>query len=185
MTTSSKLRQNAQKYSIFLILIAMFIICSILSPYFLTSNNLINILRQTCVGLLIAYGEMILIIAGFLDLSVASVLALTGVLAVDTYRHTQSLAAALAVAIVVGILCNLFNAFFVAQFDVPAFIATLGMQEIARGIALYYCGGSNILQLGDFVVLGQGTVGPIPIPVIIVFTPSAETGTRRLPAVSM
>ena len=61
MTTSSKLRQNAQKYSIFLILIAMFIICSILSPYFLTSNNLINILRQTCVGLLIAYGEMILI----------------------------------------------------------------------------------------------------------------------------
>ena len=69
----------------------------------------------------------------------------------------------------VGILCNLFNAFFVAQFDVPAFIATLGMQEIARGIALYYCGGSNILQLGDFVVLGQGTVGPIPIPVIIVF----------------
>ena len=169
MTTSSKLRQNAQKYSIFLILIAMFIICSILSPYFLTSNNLINILRQTCVGLLIAYGEMILIIAGFLDLSVASVLALTGVLAVDTYRHTQSLAAALAVAIVVGILCNLFNAFFVAQFDVPAFIATLGMQEIARGIALYYCGGSNILQLGDFVVLGQGTVGPIPIPVIIVF----------------
>ena len=168
MTTSSKLRQNAQKYSIFLILIAMFIICSILSPYFLTSNNLINILRQTCVGLLIAYGEMILIIAGFLDLSVASVLALTGVLAVDTYRHTQSLAAALAVAIVVGILCNLFNAFFVAQFDVPAF-ATLGMQEIARGIALYYCGGSNILQLGDFVVLGQGTVGPIPIPVIIVF----------------
>ena len=91
------------------------------------------------------------------------------VLAVDTYRHTQSLAAALAVAIVVGILCNLFNAFFVAQFDVPAFIATLGMQEIARGIALYYCGGSNILQLGDFVVLGQGTVGPIPIPVIIVF----------------
>ena len=94
MTTSSKLRQNAQKYSIFLILIAMFIICSILSPYFLTSNNLINILRQTCVGLLIAYGEMILIIAGFLDLSVASVLALTGVLAVDTYRHTQSLAAA-------------------------------------------------------------------------------------------
>ncbi|HIW84304.1 MAG TPA: ABC transporter permease [Candidatus Dorea gallistercoris] len=169
MTTNSKLRQNAQKYSIFLILIAMFIICSILSPYFLTSNNLINILRQTCVGLLIAYGEMILIIAGFLDLSVASVLALSGVLAVDTYRHTQSLIAALAVAIGVSILCNLFNAFFVAQFDVPAFIATLGMQEIARGIALYYCGGSNILQLGDFVVLGQGTVGPIPIPVIIVF----------------
>lgn len=169
MTTNSKLRQNAQKYSIFLILIAMFIICSILSPYFLTSNNLINILRQTCVGLLIAYGEMILIIAGFLDLSVASVLALSGVLAVDTYRHTQSLILSLVVAIVVSILCNLFNAFFVAQFDVPAFIATLGMQEIARGIALYYCGGSNILQLGDFVVLGQGTVGPIPIPVIIVF----------------
>lgn len=169
MTKSSKAQYYLQKYSIYLILILMFCICTVLSPYFIKSNNLINIARQLCVGLLIAYGEMILILAGFLDLSVASVLALSGVLAVDTFKMTQSLPIAIGVALVVGVLCNLFNAFFVANLNVPPFIATLGMQEIARGIALYYCGGSNILQLGNFTVIGQGMVGPIPLPVIIVF----------------
>ena len=160
-------QHNLQKYSIYFVLIIMFVACSFLSPYFLKSTNLINIMRQSCVGLLIAYGEMILIISGFLDLSVASVLALSGVLAVSTYKSTGSLVAAIAVALAVGIVCNLFNAFFVANVNVPAFIATLGMQQVARGIALYYCGGSNILQLGNFTVIGQGMVGPIPLPVVI------------------
>ena len=78
------------------------------------------------------------------------------------------MAAALLVALAVGVACNLVNALFVAQFDVPAFIATLGMQQVARGIALYYTGGANILQLGKYVKLGQGMIGPIPVPVLIV-----------------
>ena len=167
MNKKSKFHQSLQKNYIYLILVVMFVACSLISPYFLKSNNLINILRQSCVGLLIAYGEMILIVEGFIDLSAASVLALSGVLSVAAYKSTQSLAVAILVALVVGVLCNLFNAFFVANINVPAFIATLGMQEIARGIALYYCGGSNILQLGNFTVMGQGMVGPIPLPVII------------------
>lgn len=169
MTKSMQAQYYLKKYSIYLILIVMFCVCSLLSPYFIKSNNLINIMRQLCVGLLIAYGEMILILAGFLDLSVASVLALSGVLAVDVYKSTQSLTIAIVVALVVGVACNIFNAFFVANLNIPPFIATLGMQEIARGIALYYCGGSNILQLGNFTVIGQGSVGPIPIAVIVVF----------------
>ena len=152
MNKKSKFQQSLQKHYIYLILVVMFVACSLISPYFLKSNNLINILRQSCVGLLIAYGEMILIVEGFIDLSAASVLALSGVLSVAAYKSTQSLAVAILVALVVGVLCNLFNAFFVANINVPAFIATLGMQEIARGIALYYCGGSNILQLGNFTV---------------------------------
>ena len=167
MNKKSKFQQSLKKHYIYLILVVMFVACSLISPYFLKSNNLINILRQSCVGLLIAYGEMILIVEGFIDLSAASVLALSGVLSVAAYKSTQSLAVAILVALVVGVLCNLFNAFFVANINVPAFIATLGMQEIARGIALYYCGGSNILQLGNFTVMGQGMVGPIPLPVII------------------
>lgn len=168
MGKNAKLQQYVQKYSIFIVLIVMFLACSVLSPYFLKANNMINIMRQLCVGLLIAYGEMLLIVAGFLDLSIASVLALAGVLSVSAYKSTQSLVVAILVALLVGIVCNLFNAFFVANVGVPAFIATLGMQQIARGIALYYCGGSNILQLGNFTVMGQGMVGPIPLPVIIV-----------------
>ena len=111
---------------------------------------------------------MLLIVSGFLDLSVGSVLALAGVLSVSAYKSTQSMFVAVLVALVVAVGCNLINALFVANFNVPTFIATLGMQQAARGLALYYTGGQNILQLGDFVKVGQGTIGPIPVPVIIV-----------------
>ena len=157
-----------QKFSIYIVLVVLFIVCSFISPYFLQSSNLINVARQLCVGILIAYGEMLLIVSGFLDLSVGSVLALAGVLSVSAYKSTQSFAVAILVALVVAVGCNLINALFVANFNVPAFIATLGMQQAARGLALYYTGGQNILQLGDFVKIGQGTVGMIPVPVIIV-----------------
>lgn len=168
MNAKKTLSYYLQKFSIFIVLIIMFLVCSMLSPYFLRSNNLMNIARQLCVGILIAYGEMILIVSGFLDLSVGSVLALSGVLGVSVYKETRIMLLAILVALLVGVICNLFNAVFVAQFDVPAFIATLGMQQVARGIALYYTGGANILQLGDFVKIGQGMVGIIPVPVIIV-----------------
>lgn len=157
-----------QKFSIYIVLVVLFIACSLISPYFLQSSNLINVARQLCVGILIAYGEMLLIISGFLDLSVGSVLALAGVLSVSAYKSTHSFIVAILVALVVAVGCNLINALFVANFNVPAFIATLGMQQAARGLALYYTGRQNILQLGDFVKIGQGTVGMIPVPVIIV-----------------
>ena len=164
----SKISHYTQKLGIFIVLIVLFVLCSVISPYFLQYSNLINVARQLCVGILIAYGEMLLIISGFLDLSVGSVLALSGVLSVTVYKSTQSMVAALIVAITVGVVCNIINALFVAQFNVPAFIATLGMQQAARGLALYYTGGQNVLQLGNFVKIGQGMVGPIPVPVIII-----------------
>ena len=160
--------QYLQKFSIYIVLVVLFIACSIISPYFLQSSNLINVTRQLCVGILIAYGEMLLIISGFLDLSVGAVLALSGVLSVSVYKSTGSMLIAIAVALAVAVACNIVNAIFVANFNVPAFIATLGMQQVARGIALYYTGGQNILQLGNFVKIGQGSIGPIPIPVIII-----------------
>ena len=169
----SNVTHYLQKFSIYIVLLVLFIVCSLISPYFLQSSNLINVTRQLCVGILIAYGEMILIISGFLDLSVGSVLALAGVLSVSVYQKTQSMTAAIAVAVMVAVACNFVNAFFVGQCNVPAFIATLGMQQAARGLALYYTGGQNILQLGNYVKIGQGTVGPVPVPVIIVIVISA------------
>lgn len=161
------------KYAIYFVLVILFVACSIISPYFLQSTNLINVIRQLCVGLLIAYGEMILIISGFIDLSVGSVLALAGCLSVTCYKATGSMLLAILVALLVGEICNLFNALFVAQFNVPAFIATLGMQQIARGIALYITSGQNILQLGSYVNIGQKMIGgvlPVPVLIVIVIT---------------
>ena len=162
---NSKVGQIFEKYSIYIILVAMFILCSILNSNFLSSRNIINIARQLTVGIILAYGEMLLVISGLIDLSVGSVLALAGCLSIYSYYGTHSIIVAMLVAIAVAVGCNLINAVLVTHFGVPAFIATLAMQMAARGAALYSTNGQNLLQLGDYVIVGQGSIGFLPIPV--------------------
>jgi len=169
MQTKPSRRKGAsimEKYSIFLVLVVMFIICSLLNKNFLSAGNLTNIARQLAVGTILAYGAMLLIISGMIDLSAGSVLALAGVLSVSFYKAAGSLVGSLLVGVLVGVVCNLVNALMVTNFSLPPFIATLAMQTIARGIALLYTKGQNILQLGDFIVFGQGEVFGVPTPII-------------------
>ena len=163
---NTKFGQVFEKYSIYIILVGMFLLCSVLNSNFLSSRNIINIARQLTVGIILAYGEMLLVISGLIDLSVGSVLALAGCLSIYSYYETSSILVAMLVAIAVGVVCNLVNAVLVTHFGVPAFIATLAMQMAARGAALYSTNGQNLLQLGDYVQVGQGSIGFIPIPVI-------------------
>ena len=163
---NSKIGHVLEKYSIYIILVLMFILCSVLNKNFLSSRNIINIARQLTVGIILAYGEMLLVIAGLIDLSVGSVLALAGCLSIYSFYATKSIMVAMLVAIAVGVFCNLINAVLVTHFGVPAFIATLAMQMAARGAALYSTNGQNLLQLGNYVTVGQGSIGVIPIPVI-------------------
>ena len=88
---NSKARDFIHKFSIYIILVAMFIICAIVNDNFLSARNLINVARQLSVGTILAYGEMLLVIAGLIDLSVGSVLALAGVLSIAAYQSTGSL----------------------------------------------------------------------------------------------
>ncbi|MDO4475203.1 MAG: ABC transporter permease [Lachnospiraceae bacterium] len=155
-----------EKYSIFIILVVMIIFCSFMNQNFLKPQNLINVARQLSVSIIIAYGEMLLVISGLIDLSVGSVLALAGVLSIASFQNTGSLAVGFIVAILVGVACNLVNAFLVTNVNVPPFIATLAMQMSARGIALYFTNGQNLLQLKEYTIFGQGNVGPVPNPVI-------------------
>lgn len=88
-------------------------------------------------------------------------------LSVSLYKATGNILLAVLLALVIAVACNLVNAFFIAKFKLPAFIVTLAMSMIARGLALLYTGGQNILQIGDYNVLGQGKVfGVIPVPVL-------------------
>jgi inositol transport system permease protein len=153
-------------YSIYMVLMALFIVCSMANPNFLSVNNLINISRQLAVTTILAFGQTMLIICGMLDLSAGSVLALSGVFSVSAYKATGSLLIAVIVGIVTGVICNLINVLMISTFKAPPFIATLAMLTMARGVALLYTKGQNILQLGDFVVLGQGSIGIIPIPIL-------------------
>ena len=155
------------KYSIYFVLFIMIIVCSFLNSNFLTFSNLSNISSQLAVTTILACGATMLIIAGMIDLSCGSVLALAGVLSVASYKSTNNMILAIFVAIVIGIICNLINAIMITKFKVPPFIATLSMLTMARGAALKYTAGQNIYQIGNYTILGQGTLpGGIPIAVL-------------------
>lgn len=156
------------RYSIFIILLVVFVAASLLSPNFLSVDNLFNVLRQAAVITILAYGAMTLIIGGMIDLSAGAVMAFAGVVSVMVYKSTTSLLLAILAGIVVGVACNLVNGFVVASLRTPAFIVTLGMMLIARGAVLELTQGQNILQLGNFILIGQGNLnGWLPIPILI------------------
>lgn len=160
-------KRVASKYSLVLILVAFMIVFTIISPHFLTATNLINVLRQQSVVILLSFGEMVLIVCGMIDLAAGSVLALAGCVSILAYKAVPSMALAFAVAIGVAVFCNLLSALMVTRFSMPPFIATLAMQTMGRGAALYITGGQNIYEIGNYIKVGQGSLWVIPIPVII------------------
>lgn len=158
------------KYAIFLVLLALFAVCSLLNKNFLTWGNLTNISRQISVTTILAFGETILIISGLLDLSSGAVMAFSGTLSVMCYKALGntplSMVAAILVAIGIAVFCNALNALMVTTFRAPAFIVTLAMQAMARGAALFLTAGQNVYQIGGYTVLGQGSLGLVPIPIL-------------------
>ncbi|WP_309105117.1 ABC transporter permease [Microbacterium sp.] len=168
MTMLSKLKSfEASRYSIFIILLVVVVAASFLSPNFLSSDNIFNVLRQVAVITILAYGAMTLIIGGMIDLSAGAVMAFAGVVSVMVYKSSGNMLIAILAAVAVGVICNLINGFLVATLRTPAFIVTLGMMLMARGAVLELTQGQNILQLGDFILIGQGNLGWMPIPVLI------------------
>lgn len=164
---------DASRYSIFIILVVVCLAASLLSPNFTNPDNVLNVLRQVAVITILAYGAMTLIIGGMIDLSAGAVMAFAGVSAVMTYKATGSLILAVLVGIGVGVACNLVNAFLVATLHTPAFIVTLGMMLMARGAVLELTDGQNVLQLGDFILIGQGNYGWAPLPILILLVITA------------
>ena len=147
---NNKSKELMQKFSIFFVLLVLIIVSSVMNPNFLSHRNITNIAVQLAVATILAYGEMVLIVSGLLDLSSGAVLALSGVLSVSAYKATGSMAVAFAVSIGVAVIFNMINALFVANFALPAFIVTLATQMAARGLALLYTSGQNILQIGKY-----------------------------------
>ncbi|MAB81674.1 MAG: ribose ABC transporter permease [Planctomycetes bacterium] len=145
-------------------------IFAILSDAFLTEYNLLNILRQSAVTAILAAGMTFVIIAGGIDLSVGSVVALTGVIAAGSMRDGTPVWAAVLIALAIGLAFGAVNGVAVAVLKIPAFIATLGTMTIGSSVALAYTEGLPISGLPEaFTYLGQGFVGPIPTPVVIAF----------------
>ena len=167
LTTRTHVNTWMQKVSILLILIAIIVIASLLTPKFLSVKNFMNIARQIAVVMIIAYAETTLIIAGMIDLSPGSVLALSGCIGVSTAMATGSVVMGLLVSIGIGLVCGLVAGFTITRFNVPPFIVTLAIMNAARGLALVFMGGKPVYNIGNFTVWGQGQLGPIPYSMII------------------
>ena len=142
---------------------------SLISPVFLSVTNLLNILVQVSVISVLAAGVAVVILTGGIDLSVGSLLGLSGVLAAGTLAATGSVLLAIAVGLGVGALAGLANGLLVSFGNVPSFVATLGMLSIARGLAFVYTQGSPISGFPEeFRVFGSGYLfNVVPVSILL------------------
>ena len=158
-------RSILNKYSLVLILLALMAVCGVANENFLKISNLLNVIKQQSVIIIISFGAMLLIICGLLDLAAGSVLALSGVICVSFFQHVPNVFLTILVAIVVAVACHLISALMVTFFHTPPFIATLAVQAMARGAALFYTGGTNLYDIEGLTFIGQGNFLGIPMPV--------------------
>lgn len=156
-------------YGIYLVFLLIFLLLTFLNKSFLTATNLINILKQTSTVSVVAIGMTFTLICGGLDLSAGSVMALAAVCSAKFGLPGEyPFIVPLLVAIGIGIVCGFINGLFVAKGGVPAFIATLGMSQAARGMALLVTNAMPIFGLSpEYVYLGSGKIQDIPVLVIV------------------
>ncbi|MBC7915505.1 MAG: ribose ABC transporter permease, partial [Pyrinomonadaceae bacterium] len=170
------------KFAKFQSLIALFILClalSILSDKFLTVDNGWNVLRQISVNVCISVGMTLIVLTSGIDLSVGSVLALSGAVTAgllktgielpgnDLFIGFTMLGAILA-GLATGSFLGCFNGWVITRFKVPPFVATLGMLTIARGLTMLWTKGYPISGLGNnFAYIGTGWFLGVPLLVWI------------------
>ncbi|TVR05536.1 MAG: ABC transporter permease [Spirochaetaceae bacterium] len=155
-------------YGIFLAFLLICIILAILSPVFLRWNNILNVIRQSSIYGVMAVGMTFVILSGGIDLSVGSVLALSGIIAAGAATAGVGIFGIVALGLLVGVLCGLFNGLMITLGKITPFVITLGMMSIARGLTLIYSGGRPISGFeGAFRFIGGGFILGIPFPIVI------------------
>jgi ribose transport system permease protein len=163
------MRDLLKRFLPFATLIALFVGLAIASPYFLTVGNLSAVIRQTAVIIIMAIGMTVVMVSGGIDLSVGSMVGLTGVCGTMLIAAHFPTWVALLGAIGVGALCGIFNGAAVVVLRIPPFIATLGTLGAFRGLVLLITGGIPIANLShNFGLLANGNILQIPVPLFFV-----------------
>lgn len=151
-------------------LVVLVILVTIMNPSFLSSVNLLNLLRQVSVNALIAFGMTFVILTGGIDLSVGSTLALSGAFVAGLISSGMSPLLAMIAGLMVGAILGMINGLLIAKGNMAPFIATLATMTIYRGLTLVYTNGNPITGIGDsflFQFIGRGYLFGIPFPIII------------------
>ncbi len=158
-----------QKIAPFIGLILIIVIITAINPSFLSMSNILNVLRQVSINALIAFGMTFVILTGGIDLSVGSILALTGAVTAGMMASGVDPILAMLLGLFLGAVLGAINGVIIAKGKVAPFIATLATMTIYRGLTLVYTEGRPISGLGDsmaFQMLGKGYFLGIPIPVV-------------------
>ena len=124
------------------------LVLTVLSPHFLTSNNLLNVLDQSVVVGIVAIGMTFVILIGGIDLSVGSIAGCTGVLLGRGLEHLP-IPFAIFLALLAGCAIGLFSGILIARFGLPAFVVTLGVMAIGRSLAYIFSGATAIADLPE------------------------------------
>lgn len=164
-----KRRFSVSQVFVYLILLFVIIFFSVLSDKFLKTKNILNICRQVSMIGICSVGMTMVLLTGGIDISIGSLIALAGVVGAKLMAEAGwPVYLAMLIGVIVSVVCGLVSGIMVARFDVPALIATLAMQTIARGIAFILTAGIPVYGLPETVkALGQGYFLGIPIPVYI------------------
>ncbi len=150
-------------------LIVIFGTFAFLTPSFLTSANLLNVLQQSSINACIALGMTLVIISGGIDLSVGPTAALSAVVTASLLVSGVPVPVALMAAIAIGLCTGFFNGILIAFAGLQPFIVTLGGLSLYRALALIYTGGNPIFGLpNEFRTIFTGSIMGVPNPVVIV-----------------
>jgi ribose transport system permease protein len=162
------------KFLPFVAVIALFIFFSIVAHNFFTLRSILSLILQTSTVTLMGIGVTFAIITGGIDLSIGSVVALTGTIAVMAAIAGVPIWISMLIGLFVGIICGLANGLMITKLKLPPFIATLGTMMVARGVALTITNANALPApeafgaLGNDTILGTGQQFPgIPYPVLI------------------
>jgi len=158
-----------QRYGIVFVLVAMVIFFGCMSKAFFKFDNIINVARQVSILGIIAVGMTLVMLTGGIDLSVGSIVGLSGVLAA-TLMATNGVNVILSIIItlVVVTLFGFISGLAITKLDIPPLIATLGVMTMARGVAYIISNGLPIYRIPAMMTaLGQGYIAYIPIPVVV------------------
>lgn len=162
------------------ILIIMAIFLAVMSPQFLTSNNILNLLTQSSIFGILAFGAQLAITSKGIDISLGSVLAFAGIVAAVFSQQSDAvdkiiegapmvpIVFTIIIAVVVGGVIGAINGTLISRFALPAFIATLGSQIIFRGGALMISGGRPVSNINPAInFFGSRIGGWLPVPVLV------------------
>ncbi|QZY54934.1 ABC transporter permease [Crassaminicella profunda] len=163
-----KIKSIFFKYGILVFLIFLCIVFSIASPYFLTIDNITIVLRQISIVGICTVGMTMIILTAGIDLSVGAMMALCSVILAKLMVAGVNIFLAIMITLLVGMILGLFNGFLINKIKISPLISTLGTMTIYRGITYIITKGLPVFGFPkSFSFIGQGYLGMVPIPVII------------------